>query len=165
MNIVDQAKAIKRQTEESAKWAQKELNKKLTKEELFTRTRRQLLEDKVWDAIKNINDSWDFKVSKAESNRFGEIARLEQYVERVDEDKKLCYLGMICEQTDYSTFCGSDESPEQEVSHRFLTLQETFNSKDRYIAVSLDHADDNKGIDAAIKEFTKMLASFIATKL
>jgi hypothetical protein len=97
MNIIEQAKAIKNQVAAKEQKAHAEYEKREAKGKALEQDRY----DKVWKALKHINESKDFKLTPSEHRVIhGGVARLEKYVSFGKGHKRdLHYLGTVCIKT------------------------------------------------------------------
>jgi len=156
MNVISKAKRIARKRINDSDNAMEEAKKRWAAEEVKESRDVQ----KVWKALEHINKSKDFKLTKSESNNFGEIATLEQYLSfGKGHRRELSYLGTVCIQTRSYKWRGSDESPEQDCSETSLVFKEVVNDNlPNIISVQIDGGLTKD----AIEEFKVSLANYLS---
>ncbi len=112
----------------------------------------------VWDALKQLNDSEDFKLTKADSDIFGTVASL-----KTSSKKGSQYIGTICIQERSHQWRGSDESPEQTCYDTNLVLRHYVNGDSGdLICVSSSYEELEQ---KHINDFMKCLAEYLSKEV
>jgi len=162
MSILTNIKNVKKQQKEKErleKIEEKKANDEYKKHKLLIKSNN----DKVWDALKELNDSKDFKIERSTGDNFhSSIGLISQYISfGKGHPRGLHSIGNVCFSTHRYKFRGADDQPEQDCSDNVLALKNYVNSEDSIISVDIDEYDISEGL---IK-FQEQLAEYLAQQI
>src|SRR4051812_39253195 len=102
MNIITEAKKIKR----AAELAKKEAEKQISAEQLALekeKREKEMRDDSIFKSLEHINNSTKFAIERSDNDNFGEIAKL-FFCPNKKKAHPWVFLGSVCFKTDYSKF-------------------------------------------------------------
>jgi ssRNA-specific RNase YbeY (16S rRNA maturation enzyme) len=158
MNIIEQAKKMKKQQKsaaeleriaEEARWAKRDAEK-------------QQLRNKVCKALKkSLESTKTIKFTFVDGGNYGEIVLVEKWIDfGRGKKRELQYLGTICLQQHTYMWRGSDESPEEEVTGTYIEFKEILNG-DAIISTSTGCFKPEESIKSFEEEFAKYMVQHV----